>query len=161
MGVKMRSLKCAFEKGFMDKIASLETPEEVQAVFKEEGIEISAEKVHFLGSILNKVAEKDSVKLSEKDLEEIVGGASRNENSKTMAFRHGFTLFKGFRGKIAGKYLTDVGNGKEFKSYAIAGAATSVGIIAMALIGFGIAATIGVQKLIEYGHHRKWWGTIK
>ena len=157
----MRNLKSALKKEFADKIANLETPEEVQAVFKEEGIEISAEKVHLLGLILNKVAEKGSVKLSEKDLEEIVGGVDVKENSEAMAFRHGFTLFKGFRGKIAGKYLTVVGNGKEFKSYAIAGAATSVGIIVMALIGFGIAATIGVQKLIEYGHHRKWWGTIK
>ncbi len=78
------------EKTFAEKIFKLQTPEEVQAAFKEKGIEISVEEVQLLGSIINKMVEKHTSNLSEDDLEEIAGGTDDESWSKN--YKKGFNL---------------------------------------------------------------------
>ncbi len=62
------------DKAFAEKIAKLQTPEKVQAAFKEKGIEFSVDEVQLIDSIINKMVENKSTKLSEEDLNEISGG---------------------------------------------------------------------------------------
>ena len=62
------------DKGFAEKILKMQTPEQVQVAFKEKGVEISADEVKIIGSILNKMVEKKTINLSEEDLNEIAGG---------------------------------------------------------------------------------------
>ena len=59
---------------FMKKILPMQTPEEVQAEFKKEGVELSIEEIEALGSIINKYLEKGGKPLSEDELENIAGG---------------------------------------------------------------------------------------
>ena len=92
----MENLKIALsDKAFAEKIVRLDTPEEVKTAFKEKGIEISDEGIQLLGSILNKMAEKQSTELSEEDLQEIAGG----EGLKSFAtgFKAPFVGYKGER----------------------------------------------------------------
>jgi predicted ribosomally synthesized peptide with nif11-like leader len=72
-------------KEFVEKIVKLQTPEEVQAAFKEKGTDISVEEVQTLGSIINKMVEKHSTELSKEDLEEVAGGGNKWNNFKAGA----------------------------------------------------------------------------
>ena len=59
---------------FMKEILPMKTPEEVQAKFKKEGVDISIEEVGILGSLINKSIEKNCEPLNEQELESIAGG---------------------------------------------------------------------------------------
>ncbi len=95
-------LKSAFgDKAFAEKIVKLQTPEEVQAAFKEKGIEISVEEVQLLGSIINKMVEKKNTDLSEEDLEGIAGGEGKWDSFKVGVKSQGYLLKAAAEGLIS------------------------------------------------------------
>jgi predicted ribosomally synthesized peptide with nif11-like leader len=55
-----------------EKLFALETPEEVQSLLKEQGIEFSLEEIDVLRKALVKTAEKGE--LADEDLEGVAGG---------------------------------------------------------------------------------------
>lgn len=64
---------------FAKKIVAMETPEEVQKAFEDQGVEITIDEVKFLGEIINKSIEKGGKPLTEEDLEEISGGYNKEK----------------------------------------------------------------------------------
>lgn len=69
-------LKEAFnDKGFVEKVSALDTPEEVQAALKERGIDFSVEEVVALREAVEKAGERGD-DLTDEELEEITGGVS-------------------------------------------------------------------------------------
>jgi hypothetical protein len=61
------------DKDFLKKIIGLETKEEAEKAFSEEGLEISEKEVEEIGEYINACVDKLS-KMPEDDLEEISGG---------------------------------------------------------------------------------------
>ncbi|NLB51697.1 MAG: Nif11-like leader peptide family natural product precursor [Syntrophomonadaceae bacterium] len=64
--------KIAADGSFLEKLFSLETPEEVQSLMKEAGIEFTLEEIDGLRKALVKTAEKGE--LADEDLEGVAGG---------------------------------------------------------------------------------------
>lgn len=60
------------DQNFVEKLFSLETPEEVKSFLKKEGMEFSLEEIDVLRKAAVKSLEKGE--LSEEDLEEVAGG---------------------------------------------------------------------------------------
>lgn len=92
------------DKAFAEKIVKLQTSEEVQAAFKEKGIEISAEEVQLLGSVINKMVEKGSTELSEEDFESISGGSSSRQlfmTGLTLPFRAPLAIASPYVGSMS------------------------------------------------------------
>ncbi len=57
---------------FLTKILDLETPEDVQAAFKEEGVDISLDEANALGKAI--VAQASGKELSAEELDAVAGG---------------------------------------------------------------------------------------
>ena len=67
--------KLESDQNFVEKLFSLESPEEVQGVLKEEGMDFSLEEINMLKEALVKtIAKGESAELSDEDLEEVAGG---------------------------------------------------------------------------------------
>ncbi len=81
------------DKDFAEKIVKLQTPEEVQAAFKEKGIKISPEEVQLLGSFVNKMVEKGISELSEEDIKEVTGGGEKWMQAKADLGNMGMGTF--------------------------------------------------------------------
>ncbi len=64
----------AQDKAFLEKILSLQTPEEVQNAFKEKGVELTIEEVEILAQTVKSTAENGG-SLSDEILQNISGGA--------------------------------------------------------------------------------------
>ena len=72
-----RLQKVLSDEGFAEDLLELETPEQVQAAFREKGIEISIEQIISLRSALIKELEKaeaNNAELSVEDLDDVAGG---------------------------------------------------------------------------------------
>ena len=82
---KEKVLEILNDQAFATKILEMQTPEQVQAAFKEKGVEISVEEVKVLGEIINKMVEKNTSKLSPADLDEIAGGFEFKEGAKKVS----------------------------------------------------------------------------
>ena len=59
---------------FVKTIAGIQSPEEVRKAFKDHGVDISAEEVVALGSVINISLKKGGKPLNDDDLSEIAGG---------------------------------------------------------------------------------------
>ena len=62
------------DESFVEEIFKMETPEDVQAAFKNKGIDISLDEVGTLGDIINAMSDKKFNNLYEEDLDKIAGG---------------------------------------------------------------------------------------
>ena len=74
---KERMKEVFVEEGFAERLMELETPEEVQAAFKEKGVEISVEEVLIFREMMIETVEKvvqSGGELSIEDLDEAAGG---------------------------------------------------------------------------------------
>ena len=74
---KERMKEALVEEGFAERLLSLETPEEVQAAFKEKGVEMRVEEVLLFRDMLVEMVEKTVQRggeLSLEDLDEVSGG---------------------------------------------------------------------------------------
>jgi predicted ribosomally synthesized peptide with nif11-like leader len=71
---KLNQLRAKIDsnQNFVEKLFSLETPEEVQSFLKQEGMEFSLEEIDVLRKAAVKSLEKGE--LSEEDLEKVAGG---------------------------------------------------------------------------------------
>ena len=79
MEEKLKQLQAKLEAdvNLVEKIFNQETPEQVQAVLKEEGLEFSLEEINQLKEFVVKALEKTSEadgELSDEDLEDVAGG---------------------------------------------------------------------------------------
>ncbi len=74
MQEKLNQLNAKFEadKGLVEKMLSLETPEEVQNFLKEQGLEFSLGEINSLRDALVKTVEKGE--LTDDDLADVAGG---------------------------------------------------------------------------------------
>ncbi|NLB51704.1 MAG: Nif11-like leader peptide family natural product precursor [Syntrophomonadaceae bacterium] len=74
MEQKLNQLQAKIDsnQNFVEKLFSLETPEEVQSFLKQEGMEFSLEEIDVLRKAAVKSLEKGE--LSEEDLEKVAGG---------------------------------------------------------------------------------------
>ena len=70
---KEKLSKLLNDEDFLKKILPMKTPEEVQAEFKKEGLELSIEEIEALGKAINAAAKKGKP-LSEDELENVSGG---------------------------------------------------------------------------------------
>lgn len=61
------------DKEFVVKMLSQETPEDVQKLFQENGVEVSMEEVNALGAELNRISTTGD-ELTEESLESVTGG---------------------------------------------------------------------------------------
>jgi len=67
--------KLETDKEFAEKLISLKTPEEMQSLLKEQGIEFTIEEIEVLREAMAEVAAKgDAGELSDKELEDVAGG---------------------------------------------------------------------------------------
>ena len=62
------------DEEFLKKILVLETPEEVQGAFKENGVDISIEDLEKIKELIKK-SMNENYELTEEELEEIIGGS--------------------------------------------------------------------------------------
>lgn len=63
-------------EGFIDKMLACEEPEQVQALFAENGIELSLEEVKAIGAGLESALNNEEGELDEDALEEVAGGVA-------------------------------------------------------------------------------------
>lgn len=63
------------DQGFVDKLLSCEEPEQVQALFAENGVELTLDDVKSIGQGLEKTLSSGE-ELSEDDLEAVAGGVA-------------------------------------------------------------------------------------
>ena len=61
------------DNNFVESLISLEKPEDVQAAFKEKGVELSLDEINKIKTLMGKINENDS-ELSDNELDNIVGG---------------------------------------------------------------------------------------
>lgn len=73
--------KLLSDEEFVKKLISQDTIEDAKKLFENQGIKTSIEEMEMLGRFIKKISEKGNEKLSEEDLEEIVGGKN---NEKTL-----------------------------------------------------------------------------
>ena len=67
--------KLEADKSLGEKLFSLETPEEVQSLLKEQGIEFNLDEINMIKEALAKsIAKAGSGELSDEDLENVAGG---------------------------------------------------------------------------------------
>jgi len=98
---------------FVKKIVAMQTPEEVQAAFKEEGVEISTEEIGVLGTLINEYIKKEEEPLDEQDLENIAGGGEgdiedkirKSSEMSTLGALSAVTLVPAFMGVAFGTAL--------------------------------------------------------
>ena len=57
----------------IESLVKLEKPEDVQAAFKEKGVELSLDEINKIKTLMGKINE-DSSELSDNELDNIVGG---------------------------------------------------------------------------------------
>jgi predicted ribosomally synthesized peptide with nif11-like leader len=68
--------KLEADQALAEKLFSLDTPEEVQSLLKEQGIDFTIEEIGVLKEALVKaVAKGDGSELSDADLEDVAGGS--------------------------------------------------------------------------------------
>lgn len=74
MEQKLNQLQAKIEadQSFVEKLFSLENPEEVQSMLKAEGIEFTLEEIDVIRKTLIKTTEQGE--LNDEDLEEVAGG---------------------------------------------------------------------------------------
>jgi len=69
--------KIEADKGLAEELFSVETPEEVQSLLKEQGLEFTTEEIGLLREAMATIVGKDDVgELSDEDLEGVAGGIS-------------------------------------------------------------------------------------
>ncbi len=61
------------DNNFVESLVKLEKPEDVQAAFKEKGVELSLDEINKIKTLMGKINE-DSSELSDNELDNIVGG---------------------------------------------------------------------------------------
>ena len=150
---KEKVLEILKDQAFATKILEMQTPEQVQAAFKEKGVEISVDEVKVLGEIINKMIEKNTSKLSPADLDEIAGGFDFKEEAKEV----GKGLARGaldaleapVRLTTAGNHGNKVAFGED-KVNKVAQGAAAVGVMA-AGAGVLMAAGAIACKGVEWG----------
>lgn len=79
MEQKLNQLRAKMEtdQSFVEKLFSLEKPEEVQGLLKEEGMDFSLEEINMVKEALVKIIGKgENAELSDEDLEEVAGGVA-------------------------------------------------------------------------------------
>ena len=64
------------QEGFVDKLLELEDPADVQALFKENGIDLTIDEVKAIGRGLNQQFAEEGEELSEDDLDDVAGGSA-------------------------------------------------------------------------------------
>lgn len=78
MDQKLKQLQAKVEtdKGLAEKLFSLENPQDVQSLLKEQGLDFSLEEIDMLKEALVKALEKSSTggELTDDDLEDVAGG---------------------------------------------------------------------------------------
>jgi predicted ribosomally synthesized peptide with nif11-like leader len=63
------------DQGFAEKLFSSETPDKVQSLLKEQGLEFSLDEINSFKDALVKYLEKETnAELSDEDLEDVAGG---------------------------------------------------------------------------------------
>lgn len=67
--------KIEADSSLAEKLLALETPEEVQAALKGEGLDFSVEEINVLRDALVKAMAKGDGELSDEDLEDVAGGS--------------------------------------------------------------------------------------
>ena len=149
---KEKILEILKDQAFATKILEMQTPEQVQAAFKEKGVEISVDEVRILGEIINKMVEKKTSKLSPADLEEIAGGELKEDL---------INAGKGFVRGAAGALTTPLelaSAGKIEKKQVFGedkGNEITEGVGAAGVMVLGAAALVGVgavgYKAVEWG----------
>lgn len=90
--------KLLSDKEFVKKLISQETVEDAKKLFENQGIATSIEEMEMLGRFIKKISQKSNEKLSEKDLEEIVGG----RKLKNATTRTGGTVICAICGSLMG-----------------------------------------------------------
>lgn len=67
--------KLEADKGLVEKLFGLETPEEVQSLLKEQELDFNLEEINsFKDAITKAVQKRESGNLSDEDLEDVAGG---------------------------------------------------------------------------------------
>lgn len=77
MEQKLNQLQAKIEadQSFVEKLFSLENPEEVQSLLKEEGLEFTLDEINmFREALVKTIAKGEGAELSDEDLEEVAGG---------------------------------------------------------------------------------------
>lgn len=64
------------QEGFVDKMFSLENPADVQALFAENGIELTVDEVKAIGRGLAQQLAEEGEELNEDDLDDVAGGSA-------------------------------------------------------------------------------------
>ena len=77
MEQKLFQLKAKIEadNSLVEKLFSLETPEEVQSLLKAEGLDFTVEEINAVREVLVKMLEKNSSELSDDELANVAGGS--------------------------------------------------------------------------------------
>ncbi len=88
------------DKAFVEKIANLEEPEDVQAAFAEKGVDFSIEEIN---TIAEMVMNNGSEELGEGDMEAVTGGIL----AEIAIVASGISLFAGI--------MTEVNNSRKAK----------------------------------------------
>ena len=152
---KEKILEILKDQAFATKILEMQTPEQVQAAFKEKGVEISVDEVKVLGEIINKMVEKKTSKLSPADLEEIAGGFEIGDLKKDL-IDAGKGLATGAKAAITTPIK--VASGGKFgddKIYDDNNNQITKGVGAAGVMVLGAAALVGVgaagYKAVEWG----------
>ncbi len=155
---KEKILEILKDQAFATKILEMQTPEQVQAAFKEKGVEISVDEVKVLGEIINKMVEKKTSKLSPADLEEIAGGFEISDLKEDL-IGAGKGLATGAKaaittpikvasgGKFGDNKIYDEDDDDDNKITKGVGAAGVMVLGAAALVGVGAAG----YKAVEWG----------
>lgn len=79
------------DEAFMENLMIMQTPEDVQKALHDKGVDLTLTDIDVLGQILNKMDEKGTIQLTEKDFDNIVGGVYGEEN-KAVAKNAGKTV---------------------------------------------------------------------
>lgn len=132
------------DESFVEEIFKMETPEDVQAAFKNKGIDISLDEVGTLGDIINAMSDKKSHNLCEEELNKIVGGAKN--------------IFYEWAEKI--KPVAQDMNNKSWSDYTSEQKAIAVTRGAIKTAGVGILA-LGVGAIGMVGYKTVKWAKNK
>lgn len=80
------------------KLFALETPEEVQSLLKEQGLEFSLDEIHtFKDALVKAAARQNSGELSDEDLEDVAGGSFKREAQQLYNYVGNYIKIGGHR----------------------------------------------------------------
>lgn len=134
-------------KEFSEKILKLQTAEEVQTAFKNEGVDISLSEIEALGSIINVGIEKNGIQnVTDKDLENIFGGIEA-EKVYDILETAGVGVMFGAATPVSFLATRDAQERREPENIA---AASGMAIGNLALIGLGVAGA----KLVPWAYKK-------